>query len=114
LNAVTARPIPGTHAQKVSFTALLLAQLAPASTVTDELGLAAADAVELLLAPLALDDAGAAVELLDPLLHARPVVAASAAMPVTAKGARRLLGLLVLPLLAFIGGTPLFLREGDA
>jgi hypothetical protein len=97
----------------VIFTALLLAQLAPASTVTDELGLAAAEAVGL-LAPVALDGAGAA-ELLDPLLHAaRPVMAASAARPVTVKGARRLLGLLVLPLLVLIGGTPLFLREGDA
>jgi hypothetical protein len=112
--------MPGTHAQKVIFTALLLAQLAPASTVTDELGLAAAEEPVLepgllLLAPPALDDTGAPVELLDPpLLHARPVMAAIAAMPVTARGARRLLGLLVLPCLAFIGGTPLFLREGGA
>src|SRR6202042_1885463 len=44
LNSSTARPSPGTHAQKVIFTALLLAQLAPASTVTEELGLAAAEA----------------------------------------------------------------------
>src|ERR1700761_3628369 len=44
LNSVTARPMPGTHAQKVILTALLFAQLAPASTVTDELGDADADA----------------------------------------------------------------------
>src|SRR5258708_38729931 len=46
LNAVTARPSPGTHAQKVIFTALLLEQLAPASTVTDELAAGEADADE--------------------------------------------------------------------
>jgi hypothetical protein len=101
----------------VIFTALLLAQLAPASTVTDELGLAAADAVELLAAPLALvavDAAAVAAELLDPLLHAAsPVMAASAAMPVMARGAR-LLRVLVPSVLVFIGGTPLFLREGVA
>ena len=49
LNSVTARPRPGTHAQNVSLTALLLEQLAPASTVTDELGLADADAEAVLL-----------------------------------------------------------------
>jgi hypothetical protein len=98
--------MPGTHAQKVIFTALLLAQLAPASTVTDELGLAAAEAAELLAAPLALvavDPAGAAVELLDPpLLHAAsPVMAASAATPVMASGTR-LLRVLVPSVLVFI------------
>jgi hypothetical protein len=93
----------------VIFTALLLAQLAPASTVTDELGLAAADAVEL---PLALVAAGAPVELLDPpLLHAASkVTAASAAMPLTARWAR-LLELLVLPFLVFIGGNS-FVSQG--
>jgi hypothetical protein len=76
--------MPGTHAQKVIFTALLLAQLAPASTVTDELGLAAAEEAAPLAALAAVDPAGAAVELLDPpLLHAvSPVMAASAATPV--------------------------------
>src|ERR1700704_3401963 len=60
LNAVTARPRPGTHAQKVIFTALLLAQLAPASTVTDELGLAAPDAAALELPALDAADEEAA------------------------------------------------------
>src|SRR5579871_5985698 len=46
LNSVTARPMPGTHAQKVILTALLLEQLAPASTVTDGLALAEAGADE--------------------------------------------------------------------
>jgi len=69
--------MPGTHAQKVIFVALLFAQLAPASTVTDELALGEA---------AALDEAPAAgAELLLPpplLLHAaRPVTAARAAMP---------------------------------
>jgi hypothetical protein len=69
--------MPGTHAQKVILVALLFAQLAPASTVTDELALGEA---------AALDEAPAAgAELLlppPPLLHAaRPVTAASAAMP---------------------------------
>jgi hypothetical protein len=74
-------------AQKVIFTALLLAQLAPASTVTDEPGLA--EAVELLVA-LALGDVAAAgvedgVEEVLPLLHAaRPVTAARAAIPPSA------------------------------
>jgi len=89
--------------------------LAPASTVTD--GLAAGDAAELLaalLAPVALDGAGAPVELLDPpLLQASPVMAASAARPAAATGARLLLVLLP-SVLVFIGGTPLFLREGGA
>jgi hypothetical protein len=70
--------MPGTHAQKVILVALLFAQLAPASTVTDELALGEA---------AALDEAPAAgAELLlllpPPLLHAaRPVTAARAAMP---------------------------------
>jgi hypothetical protein len=72
--------------------------------VTDGLALAAADVAEL-LAPVAPDDAGAAVELLDPLLQASPVMAASAAMPVTARGAR-LLRVPVPFVLIFIGGTP--------
>jgi hypothetical protein len=88
----------------VIFTALLLAQLAPASTVTDELGLAAADAeaVELLVA-LALDEVAAGAELL-PLLHAaRPVTAASAAIPPSASWGRLLL--VAVPVLSlFIGG----------
>jgi hypothetical protein len=69
--------MPGTHAQKVILVALLFAQLAPASTVTDELALGEA---------AALDEApatGAELLLLPPpLLHAaRPVTAARAAMP---------------------------------
>jgi hypothetical protein len=66
--------MPGTHAQKVILVALLFAQLAPASTVTDELALGEA---------AALDEAPATgAELLPPLLHAaRPVTAARAAMP---------------------------------
>jgi len=105
--------MPGTHAQKVIFTALLLAQLAPASTVTD--GLAAGEEAAALLPALdAVDPAGAAVELLDPpLLHASPVSAASAAMPPAAMGARLLLVLLP-SVLVFIGGELLFLREGGA
>jgi hypothetical protein len=102
--------MPGTHAQKVIFTALLLAQLAPASTVTD--GLAAGDAAELLAAPVALDDAGAPVELLDPpLLQASPVMAASAAMPPAATGARLLLVLLP-SVLVFIGELLCFSGKG--
>jgi hypothetical protein len=65
----------------VSLTALLPEQLAPASTVTDELALGDADADVPLLALLAVDEAAGADELL-PLLHAaRPVTAASAATP---------------------------------
>jgi hypothetical protein len=67
----------------VSFTALLDEQELPASTVTDELGEADADAdadVALLDAAEVLDEA-AEVEL-PPLLHAAsPVTAATAAMP---------------------------------
>jgi hypothetical protein len=67
----------------VIFTALLLAQLAPASTVTDELGLGDAAAPLEPPAPLALDVAAAGgAEELPPLLHAaRPVTAARAAIP---------------------------------
>jgi hypothetical protein len=109
LNAVTARPRPGTQAQKVIFTALLLEQFAPASTVTDELGLGAADAALAVLVPLAAEAAGVAgvVGLVLPLLHAaRPVTAARAAMPPRVRCVRLLL---VLVLSLFIGGTPLFL-----
>jgi hypothetical protein len=106
--------MPGTQAQKVIFTALLLAQLAPASTVTDELGLAAAEEAALLLALVALVAlvaAGALEELLDPpLLQARPVMAASAAMPPAARGAC-LLRVLVPSVLIFIGGNS-FVSQG--
>jgi hypothetical protein len=86
----------------VTFTALPLAQLAPASTVTDALGLA--EAVELLVA-LALGDVEAAGVLeLPPLLHAaRPVTAARAAVAPSASCGRLLLA--VVPVLSlFIGG----------
>jgi hypothetical protein len=88
----------------VIFTALLLAQLAPASTVTDELGLGAADAAE--PEPPTLDEldaeAAAGAELLPPLLHAaRPVTAARAAIPPRASWGRLLLAVFVLSL--FIG-----------
>jgi len=60
----------------VIFVALLFAQLAPASTVTDELALGEAAALD--EAPAA----GAELLLPPPLLHAaRPVTAARAAMP---------------------------------
>jgi hypothetical protein len=93
--------MPGTHAQNVSLTALLLEQLAPASTVTEELALADADAdADAVL--LVVDEAAGGAELL-PLLHAaRPVTAASAAIPPRASWERRLLVVLVLSL--FIGG----------
>src|ERR1700689_5285190 len=111
LNSLTARPSPGTQAQKVIFTALLLAQLAPASTVTEELALgdAAADAdVDAaalgLVALLALDVAGGAAGvrgLPPPLLHAaRPVAAASAAIPPTMSWER----LLLVPVLSLFTG----------
>jgi hypothetical protein len=93
----------------VIFTALLLEQFAPASTVTDELGLGAADAALAVLVPLAAEAAGVAgvVGLVLPLLHAaRPVTAARAAMPPRVRCVRLLL---VLVLSLFIGGTPLFL-----
>jgi hypothetical protein len=109
LNAVTARPRPGTQAQKVIFTALLLAQFAPASTVTDELALGDADAALAVLVPPELDAAGAAGagELL-PLLHAAsPVTAARAAMPPRVRCVRLLL---VRVLSLFIGEwSPLLL-----
>jgi hypothetical protein len=75
--------MPGTHAQNVILVALLLAQFAPASTVTDELGLGDAAAELEPPAADALDDGVlVAVELPPPLLHAaRPVTAARAAMP---------------------------------
>jgi hypothetical protein len=85
----------------VIFTALLLAQLAPASTVTDELGLgaAAADALDP-PAPGALDAGAAGAELPPPLLHAaRPVSAATAAIPPRASWGRLLLAAGVLSLL---------------
>jgi hypothetical protein len=74
----------------VSFTALLDEQDPPASTVTDELGDADADAE---VAPLdaagAVDEAGE-VEPPPPLLHAAsPVTAATAAMPPRVRRARR-------------------------
>jgi hypothetical protein len=97
--------------------ALLLEQLAPASTVTDELGEAAADALPVLDEPVldepvldepALDELDG-LEELPPLLHAaRPVTAASAAIPPSASVGRLLPVVLVLS--RFIGGrTPLFL-----
>jgi hypothetical protein len=84
----------------VSFTALLLEQFAPASTVADELALADADALLELL--LALDEVPAAgvEELLPPLHAARPVTAAMAAMPPRASRDRLLDPVLSL----FIGG----------
>jgi hypothetical protein len=93
----------------VIFTALLLAQLAPASTVTDELALGDADAEAPELPVLALDaGAVAGAELLLPLLHAaREVTAARAAIPARASRGRLLLVVLVLSL--FTGRTPLFL-----
>jgi hypothetical protein len=103
--------MPGTHAQNVILVALLLEQLAPASTVTDELGEAAAD--EPVLDEPVLDepvlDGVDGVEELPPLLHAaRPVIAAMAAIPPSASVGRLLPAVLVLSL--FIGGrTPLFL-----
>jgi len=98
--------MPGTHAQKVSFTALgSLEQFPPASRVTDELGLADADveaeAEVLALAELDVPAAAAVEELLLPLLHAaRPVTAASAAIPPSASGVRLVLDLV---LSVFIG-----------
>jgi hypothetical protein len=93
-------------------TALLLAQLAPASTVTEELALGDADAAAALavLALLALDvPVAAGAEELLPLLHAaRPVTAARAAIAPRASWGRLLL-VVVLVLSLFIGGTPLFL-----
>jgi hypothetical protein len=86
--------MPGTHAQKVRWTALLLAQLAPASTVTD--GLALGDADALLPELLAFE------ELLELLHAARPVIAARAAMPPKAS-LDRFLPILVLS--AFIRGN---------
>jgi hypothetical protein len=93
----------------VIFTALLLEQFAPASTVTDELGLADADAeADEPPAEAVLDvPAPGAVELLPPLLQAaRPVTAAMAAIPPRAS-LGRLLVVLVLSL--FIGGLLCFL-----
>jgi hypothetical protein len=88
---LTARPRPGTHAQNVIFTALLDAHDPPASTVTDELGLADA-AIDADAVPLELADAAGGVEVLPPpLLHAAsPVTAARVATPVTASRARGL------------------------
>ncbi|MGH3206709.1 MAG: hypothetical protein ACRDNO_02990, partial [Trebonia sp.] len=75
------------------FTALLLEQFAPASTVTDELGLADPDALAL-AEVAALDEpvaAGALELVLLPLLQAaRPVTAARAAMPPRAIAGRLL------------------------
>jgi hypothetical protein len=91
----------------VIFTALLLEQFAPASTVTDELGLAEADALPVLPDEAVLDEPAApgAEELL-PLLHAaRPAAAAMAAIPPSASLD---LLLVVLVLSLFIGRTPLF------
>jgi hypothetical protein len=88
----------------VIFTALLLEQFAPASTVTDALGLAEADELldEAVLDVLALE----AGELLLPLLHAaRPVTAAMAAIPPSASLGR----LLVVLVLSLIGGLLCFL-----
>jgi hypothetical protein len=92
----------------VIFTALLLEQFAPASTVTDALGLAEADAEadelldEAVLDVLALE----AGELLLPLLHAaRPVTAAMAAIPPSASLGR----LLVVLVLSLIGELLCFL-----
>jgi len=74
--------MPGTHAQNVILVALLLAQFAPASTVTDKLGLGDAAAELEPPAADALDDGALAAVELPPLLHAaRPVTAARAAMP---------------------------------
>jgi hypothetical protein len=65
----------------VIFTALLDAQDPPASTVTDELGAADADADVALLDAAGVVDEAALVEL-PPLLHAAsPVTAATAATP---------------------------------
>jgi hypothetical protein len=90
----------------VIFTALLLAQLAPASTVTDELGLGepVLDGFELLAALAPADVAAAGVLELPPLLHAaRPVTAARAAVAPSASCGRLLLA--VVPVLSlFIGG----------
>jgi hypothetical protein len=79
--------------------------LAPASTVTDELALADADAP--LLALLAVDEAAAGADELLPLLHAaRPVTAASAATPPRVK--RLAIRVVLLSdLLDNIGVTPL-------
>jgi hypothetical protein len=74
--------------------------LAPASTVTDELGLADADAEAVLL--VVEEAAGGAEELLPPLHAARPVTAASAAIPPRASWDRLLL-VVVLVLSLFIG-----------
>jgi hypothetical protein len=90
----------------VIFTALLLEQLAPASTVTDVLALGDAEALEpLALEEPVLDDAEAAGvdELLLPLLlhAARPVTVTRAAIPPRASLGRLLPAVLVLSL--FIG-----------
>jgi hypothetical protein len=102
--------MPGTHAQNVILVALLLEQLAPASTVTDELGEADAEApvldepAEPVLDEPVLDDVAGAEELPPPLLHAaRPVTAASTATPPSAIVGRLLPAVLVLSL--FIGGN---------
>jgi hypothetical protein len=104
--------MPGTHAQNVILVALLLAQFAPASTVTDELGLGAADADALEPPPLALEaEVFAGAGLPPPLLHAaRPVTAARAAIPPRASWDRLLLVVLVLSL--FIGGDSFVSRGG--
>jgi len=93
---------------------LLLEQFAPASTVTDELGLADADAeADELPAEAVLDvPAPGAVELLPPPLHAaRPVTAAMAAIPPRAS-LGRLVVVLVLSL--FIGDSFVSLFLGGA
>jgi hypothetical protein len=87
----------------VIFTALLLAQFAPASTVTEELALGDAPVFELPVVELPVpefDAAGAGEP--PPLLHAaRPVTAARTAMPPRTSVDRLLL---VLVLSLFIGG----------
>jgi hypothetical protein len=91
LNSLTARPSPGTQAQNEIFTALLDEQDPPASTVTDELGDADADAeadvAALEAAAVVVAEEAAVVE--PPLLHAAsPVTAATAAIPPRARRAR--------------------------
>jgi hypothetical protein len=97
LNSLTARPIPGTQAQNVIFTALLEAHEPPATTVTDELGEGEAD-VEVL--PAAVE-----VLLLLPLLHAAIPVTAAIAVIQAAAMPRRLLAAcpVLLVLLATMG-----------
>jgi hypothetical protein len=93
----------------MTFTALLDAHEPPATTVTDELGAAAAADVELLPAPV-----GLLLLLLPPLLHAAiPVTAAMATIDAAAVPRRfRDAGPVLLVLLGTMGVTPLFFCEG--